>query len=116
MIHQRNELLNRLLFHTANPGLACGNEVLTLSTANATGLATIPADARYAVLQVVEVTTSGSANVISYWQDGTTPTSTTGIVRGDREAFDIYGMENMIKFKAIRLSANSHTIRVQYFK
>lgn len=114
--NNRDYLLSRLLFHAANPGIACGNEVLTLSTANATPLATIPTGARYAILQVIETTTFGSTNVISYLMDGASPTSTTGLVRGDHEAFDIYGMENLVRFKAIRLSANAHTIRVQYFK
>ena len=105
-----------LFLYAANPGVACGHETLILLTDNAMNLISIPTGTRYAILQVEEVTTSGSSDVIRYLLDGSDPDASTGLIRGDRECFDIAGTENIKKFKAIRLTANSHKINVQYFK
>lgn len=112
-IHKKLDIINSALRKNY---IACGIETLALSTASSTGLASIPTDARYAIIQINETTTSGSVDVIRYWQNGTDPTSTTGIVRGDRDAFDLITMENIKNFRVIRLTANAHVLQVQYFR
>jgi hypothetical protein len=116
--NNRDNVLERILYHAANPGVACGHDSVVLSTANSTPLtvANIPDGTKYCIIQVREVVTSSSTSVIRYWLDGSDPTTTTGINRGDNEAFDIYGLENIKNFRVIRTSANAHVLQVQYFK
>lgn len=109
------QILEAILFW-GTPRECIGHEVLALSTGNSTALASVPNGASCALIQVEEVTTSGSSNVIRYWMDGSAPTATEGLIRGDHEAFDIMGYDAILKFRAIRLSANAHKLHVQYFR
>ena len=117
MIYDRNELLNSLLYHAANPGVACGNATLTLS-ASSQGLlqTTIPIGTKYALLQLVQVGETGGIDLMRYWQDGSAPTTTVGLSRGDKEAWDIYGRENIDRFRGISVDGGLHKVFIQYFK
>lgn len=116
--NKRDDILERLLYHAANPGVACGHDTVTLSTANSTGLtvANIPDGVKYAIIQIEQVGGTGAARVIRYWVDGNAPTATDGILRGDADVLDLYGKENILNFRAIRLIAANHVLQVQYYK
>lgn len=94
--------------------IACGYEQLTVA-GTAVGLASIPADAKYAL---IEVESSITTPAIRYLELGnaTLPTASTGIRRSDTGAFDITGRPNLINFRAIQIGAGTHKLNVQYYK
>jgi hypothetical protein len=93
---------------------AISHEVITFSTPGVYSL-TVPQQARYALCVLEEVGASGDSKVIRYWLDGSDPSTTVGIPRGDLDAFDIAGYANLKDFKAIKVSGGNHTLTVQYF-
>jgi len=64
---------------------------------------------------VEEVGSSGTNKIIRYWTDGTNPTSSQGIVRGDMDAFDISGKINLDNFRVTKVAGGNHVLTVQYF-
>jgi hypothetical protein len=94
--------------------IACGYEQLTVA-GTAVGLASIPADAKYAL---IEVESSLTTPAIRYLELGanTLPTSALGIRRSTLDAFDVSGMPNLINFRAIQIGAGTHKLNVQYYK
>jgi hypothetical protein len=93
---------------------AIGHEIITLSDGNVHSL-TVPTDARYALMVLEETGGTGTAKLIRFWEDGSNPTTTTGIVRGDMDAWDVVSYANLKSFKIIRLTASAHKLFVQYY-
>ena len=94
--------------------IACGYEQLTVA-GTAVGFASIPSDAKYAL---IEVESSITTPTIRYLElgDTTKPTASTGIRRSDSSAFDVTGMPNLINFRAIQVGAGTHKLNIQYYK
>ena len=94
--------------------IACGYEQLTVA-GTAVGLASIPADAKYAL---IEVESSITTPAIRYLELGasTLPTSSTGVRRSNLDAFDVTGMPNLVNFRAIQVGAGTHKLNVAYYK
>jgi len=91
---------------------ACGNQ--TLSITSSVKSLTIPENARYAFIQVESTNTS---DALRYWVDGSYPTASTGIVRGNLDCFDIVEAQNLVGFKVIAGTGGGTThINVQYYK
>lgn len=107
-------LLRQILTKITTQNGAIGHEVLTLSGAGVYSLS-VPDQARYALCVVEEVGASGSQKILRYLLDGSNPTTSVGIPRGDLDAFDIAGYSNLKNFKVIKISGGSHTVTVQYF-
>lgn len=94
--------------------VACGQEQLTVA-GTAVGLASIPSDAKYAL---IEVESSITTPAIRYLELGNTtlPTASLGIRRSNLDAFDVSGMPNLINFRAIQVGVGTHKLNVQYYK
>jgi|LakMenE01Jun11ns_1017448.scaffolds.fasta_scaffold8916475_2 hypothetical protein len=91
---------------------AFSNEVVTV-TSSVSSL-NVPEGAKYALIYVESSTTSGYA--VRYWEDGTSPTTTTGIPRPGNTAFDITGTQNLKKIRFIQAQAGTHKLQIQYYK
>lgn len=94
--------------------IACGYEQLTVA-GTAVGFASIPAEAKYAL---IEVESSITTPAIRYLELGTNtpPTTSIGVRRSNLDAFDVSGMPNLINFRAIQVGAGTHKLNVQYYK
>jgi len=94
--------------------IACGYEKLTVA-GTAVSLASIPEDANYAI---VTVESSITTTAIRYLELGanTLPTSTDGAPKSNLDIFDIQGQQNLKTFRAIQVSAGTHTLQIQYYK
>lgn len=94
--------------------IACGQEQLTVA-GTAVGLASIPADAKYALIEVESGLTTPA---IRYFELGaaTLPTASLGIRRSNLDAFDVSGMPNLLNFRAIQIAGGTHKLNVQYYK
>lgn len=108
------QTLTRLLQIASTGWRAIGHEIITFSDGNVKSL-TVPDNARYALMVLEEAGGSGTSKLIRFWEDGSNPTTTEGIVRGDLDAWDIVSLSNLKDFKAIRLTAASHKLFVQYY-
>lgn len=95
--------------------IACGYEKLSV-TGTAGGLSNVPADARYALMELEGDKTAGA--MIRYLElgDTTLPTSTTGLRKSDMDGFDVHGYQNLINFRAIQIAPGTNSINVQYYK
>lgn len=107
-------ILRRVYTAITTDNGAISHEVLTLNNAGVFSL-TPPVNAQYALIVVEEVGSSGSSKVVRYFLDGTNPTASVGIVRGDGDAFDISGKVNLDNFRVIKVAGGNHTLTVQYF-
>jgi hypothetical protein len=90
---------------------AIPNGVQTLAVTTATRL-TIPSNTTYALIDVEAAT---SSDYVRFWCDGTLPTATDGVKRGDGTAFDLLGPAAIAKFRVIGISSGA-TLQIQYFK
>ena len=108
------QTLTKILQILSTGHRAISHEILTLSTNDAYSL-TVPASARYALITAEQVGGSGAASIVRYWEDGSIPTTTDGISRGDFDAWDIYSYSNMKDFKVVRTTANAHKLFIQYY-
>ncbi len=109
-----DQIFRKLLTSLTTEHRAISNETITFSTANVYSL-TVPDQARYALMVLEEAGATGTAKVIRYWEDGSNPDAATGIARGDLDAWDVMSYSNLKSFKAIRVTANSHKLFVQYY-
>jgi len=75
---------------------------------------TIPDGAKYADISLESDVTSSVA--VRFLITGGTPTSTDGKPLRDGTEFDILGIQNLNKFKAIQTGAGTHTLHIQYWK
>lgn len=109
------QFLQELLRLTKYDLIATGTESLSVA-GTAVGLASVPSDAKYAIMIVESSVTATPA--IRYLELGgkTLPTSSVGIPRSNLDAFDVFGYQNLINFRAIQYAAGTHTITVQYYK
>jgi len=98
----------------ANDKKAVLNQRLTV-TAASLGL-TVPDNANYALVQVES--SLDAANVVRMWFDGTAPTATTGLSRGNWDVFDINERENLLNFRVILATGAPATtyLIIQYFE
>ena len=94
--------------------IAIGYEQLTVA-GTAVGLANIPANAKYAL---IEVESSLSTPAVRYLELGaaTLPTASVGIRRTNLDAFDVTGYPNLQNFRAIQVAAGTHVLNVQYYQ
>lgn len=110
---QSKSYLSELIRLNKKDLIAIGYEKLSV-TGTAAGLASVPTDAKYALVVVESTIASGMA--IRYLEYGAAPTTSDGIGRSNLDAFDIHGKPNMINFKAIQTGAGTHTLHIQYYK
>jgi hypothetical protein len=94
--------------------IACGYEQLSV-TGTATALLNIPADAKYALMEVESSLTTPAIRYLELG-DKVLPTSSTGIRRSNLDGVDISGYQNLINFRAIQIAAGTHKINVAYYK
>lgn len=106
-----DHLLSKIVSQNQTDLNAIGYEKLTVSS-TAVAL-TVPANAKYALVVVESSVTSGF--VINYLEYGAAPTSSTGIPRSHGDGFDILGQQNLKSFKAIEITAGTHSLHVQYY-
>lgn len=111
---QTKQYVNELVSLTKKNLVACGYENLTVA-GTAVALASIPAEAAYALI-VVE--SSITTPAIRYLELGTKtiPTSVIGLPRSNGDAFDITGYANLNNFRAIQVAGGTHNLCVQYYK
>lgn len=111
---QSKSYLSELIRLNKKDLIAIGYEKLTVA-GTAVGLASIPTEARYALVVVESSVASGMA--IRYLEYGAAPTASDGIGRANLDAFDIHGRQNMVNFKAIQTTgASTNTLHIQYYK
>lgn len=108
------DILRGLYTRITTSNNAISHQQITFSTAGVYSL-TVPSQARYALCVIEEVDASGSSKIIRYWSDGSNPTTTEGIPRGDMDAFDIEGYPNLLNFRAIKIAGGNHILTVQYY-
>jgi hypothetical protein len=76
---------------------------------------TIPIAAQRAIF-VVEQAAGSTAKVIArFWQDGTYPTTGSGLPCYDGSPVEIIGIENLKNCKLISADGFAHTVNVQFF-
>ena len=75
---------------------------------------TVPATAKYAEIVLQSSITTPAIRFLLLGAQ-TLPTSAEGIPRSDLDAFDIYGYNNLINFRAIQVAGGTHTLFVQYY-
>lgn len=113
-LRNQEDILRSLLTKITTNNKAIGHEVITFNAASVFSL-TVPDQARYALCVLEEVGAAGSSKLIRYYLDGSNPTISDGIVRGDMDVFDIAGYSNIKDFKAIKIGGGNHILTVQYF-
>jgi hypothetical protein len=75
---------------------------------------TIPDGAKYAD---VSLESSNTSTVACRWlMTGGIPTATDGKPLTHLTEFDITGIQNLSKFKAIQTAGGTHTLHIQYYK
>ncbi len=104
------DISRMIMIILANDWRAISNQQLVVN--NTVKKLTVPTNAKYALI-VPESDADGTA--IRYWLDGSAPTTTQGIPRGDLAAFDIVEKQNLINFRVIQAQAGTHNLQVQYF-
>lgn len=108
------QTITKLLQIVSTGHRAVGHEVITFSADTVYSL-TVPTEARYALMVLEQAGATGARKVIRFWEDGSNPTSTEGLSRGDMDAWDIVSYSNLKDFKAIRSIAGSHKLFIQYY-
>lgn len=104
--NQGLKALHKIYAAIYNKGVAVGSQTLTVDALKSL---TIPTnqEVNYCKIYV------GTAN-ISYWVDGSTPTTTQGLVVAAGSTIEIYGTINIEKFKCIAVSGTP-VIQIQYY-
>ncbi len=108
------QTLTKLLQIASTGWRAIGHETITLSTAGVYSL-TVPDQARYALMVIEETGSTGTQKIVRFWEDGSNPTASDGIARGDMDAWDVISYSNLKDFKIIRVTAAAHKLFVQYY-
>ena len=106
-----NDLLQQIIKALDENSVAIGKQELTLS-GTAQGL-TIPVGTRSALIQVESSNTT--AIVMRFWEDGSTPTSSSGMFRIHGEFLEILTAENLVKFQAINVTGTTK-LNIIYYK
>ena len=75
---------------------------------------TVPEGAKYADISLESSNTTTVA--VRFLITGGTPTSTDGKPLVHTTEFDILGVQNLKKFKAIETASGTHTLHIQYWK
>jgi hypothetical protein len=104
------EITRMTMILLANDWRAISNQQLTVD--GTVAKLTVPTNAKYALI-VPESSATGTA--IRYWLDGSIPTTTEGIPRGNLDAFDIVEKQNLENFRITQAQAGTHNLQVQYF-
>lgn len=91
---------------------ALGNQTITMGAS--VDQLTVPTNSVYAIVYVESDVASGYA--IRYWTDGFAPTTTEGIPREPDTAFDIEGIHNLHKFRAVKAQAGNTKLQVQFYE
>lgn len=99
-------VLNKIYASIYNRGVAIGNQTLTVDALKSLTIPTTQ-EVNYCKIYV------GTAN-ISYWLDGSTPTTTQGLVVAAGNTIEIYGTTNIERFKCIAVSGTP-VLQIQYF-
>ena len=99
-------VLNKIYASIYNRGVAIGKQTITVSSLSTLTIPTTQ-EVNYCKISI------STAN-ISYWLDGSTPTSTEGLVGVAGTTIEIYGTTNIEKFKCIAVSGTP-VINIQYF-
>jgi hypothetical protein len=99
-------VLNKIYASIYNRGVAIGNQTISTSTLSSLTIPTTQ-EVNYCKIYV-------GSNPISYWLDGSTPTTTQGLVAAAGTTIEIYGTINIEKFKFIPTTGTS-AVQIQYF-
>jgi hypothetical protein len=91
--------------------IAIGKQELTLS-GTAQGL-TIPTGSRSALMQVES--TELTALCMRFWEDGSTPSSSSGMFRMNGDFLEIITAANLSQFKAINVTGTTK-LSITYYK
>jgi hypothetical protein len=102
---------NQILAALLNSNIAFANETISVTAGTVYNL-TVPSGADYCLITVEG---TASTDGIRFWLDGTTPTSSNGIFRGNGAGFDIKGGSNIAKFKAYGIGVGV-VLQVQYYR
>jgi len=102
---------SKILYKLNKEYKATGNETLTID--GTVKHLTVPEDAIYAIIYVESDNLTD--HVLRYWEDGSSPTTTTGIPRHSDTAFDVENKHNLLRFRVTETSANTTKIQVQYY-
>jgi len=86
----------------------------TLTITNSSQSLTVPEGTKYILCQVESTVTDGKA--IRYFYHGLAPTTTTGLFRGNGDAFDLENLENIKNLKVIEGTSGTTKLIVIYHK
>ena len=107
--------LDRLATILTNDYVAFATQQITASTS--VQALTVPDKARYALISVESDVTTRS---IRYWENGSLPSASVGIIKTNGDIFDVTGANNLANFRFIldTLAAASAVskLNVQYYK
>jgi len=103
---------------TDNQDDSAGIESLTVGSASAVVLASVPAAANTALVSVEgDATALDLTKCIRITQNGTAPTSTVGMILGNLDVYEIKTRINIANFKVIGIEAGkTNILKIEYFK
>ena len=111
-------LLRKLLQVLSTDHIGIGNQSLTVTYSSVVQL-TVPTGARYALITIEATDPSlfaSSLRIVRFWEDGTSPTNTTGIPRGHLETFTVSELENLQRLKIKKIeNVGTVTANIQYY-
>jgi len=105
-------LLTKIRDLLAPNQICVGFETLTVTT-GALQLASIPADASGAIIQVESDVLT---DAIRYREDGTAPTAKVGKFKANADEFELIGAQSLQQFKVIQGSAGTTQLNISYYK
>ena len=107
--------LDKLVTILTSDFVAFATQQITATTA--VQALTVPDKARYALISVESDVTTRS---IRYWENGSLPSASVGIIKTNGDTFDVTGANNLANFRFIldTLGAASTVtkINIQYYK
>jgi hypothetical protein len=108
-----NELLQKIIQLLQENSVAIGKQELTLVNGTAVGL-TIPiGGAKSALIQVESTETTNP--VVRFWEDGSTPTASSGMFRLNGDFLDVITAANLSQFRVIGI-AGTTKLQITFYK
>jgi len=110
----QSQFLQQISTSLGNYPQALGYESITVD--NTVKKFTIPSNANRALV-VVASSVAAPAFSIRYREDGGAPTASAGggMPKGNTDAFEITGAENLARFAVIQETAGTHYLNITYY-
>lgn len=105
-------ILQRISQLLEDNSVAIGKEELTVTNGSSVGI-NPPENAKSALIQVQS--TEATAPVITFWENGSDPSATSGMFRSNGDYFDVLTAQNLAQFRVYGLTGTTK-LMITYYK